>query len=451
MVQHADVARNNIHEPKDVENANAGEAYIADGLGSGSWGLQANPATINSRIVINSLADFQAAATNDFAVDQYYQLPDYTEFWISSPEDAPILMNYGLRLGVNTVLNGPSPNLATLVANYADFGNNILNSMVQAIGVNMFINSVKLAGGGSQAYARGVYTEANFAGTGRLLVVDNFVVEDFLYGGDIDVGPQGLFSGEGTTVLSCVTGMRFRDDQKLPFGSGTINFSQGLWSNCAITCIDMTDLAAGSGSPGFLMGRVIAIVPDGGSVITTDPSGAAFLPGALGEVLNCRIIYGGTGTGTFWADPVSYDQNDIRWTVSGNTGLDDSITAGRLSSVLVSSPQNIPLSTGVPIEVIPVNTVLQNGELKRFTSPSNGRIEYIDERKIFCNITASLVGQATSGSNDYTLCLYKNFGEVNEELIACIQDVEFDSSKDIPYTINGIANLEQNDFLSLAV
>jgi hypothetical protein len=36
-IEHKNIANANLHEPKDVSTANAGDTYVADGLGSGSW------------------------------------------------------------------------------------------------------------------------------------------------------------------------------------------------------------------------------------------------------------------------------------------------------------------------------------------------------------------------------------------------------------------------------
>lgn len=44
-VQHKDITDANLHEPKGVVAAAAGEVYIADGAGSGAWGFVKPPGT----------------------------------------------------------------------------------------------------------------------------------------------------------------------------------------------------------------------------------------------------------------------------------------------------------------------------------------------------------------------------------------------------------------------
>jgi hypothetical protein len=36
-IEHADLSGDQLHEPKGVETATAGEVYVADGFGSGNW------------------------------------------------------------------------------------------------------------------------------------------------------------------------------------------------------------------------------------------------------------------------------------------------------------------------------------------------------------------------------------------------------------------------------
>ena len=48
MPEHVSITDPNIHEPKGVASADSGEVYIADGLGSGSWGKPLPSQTGNS-------------------------------------------------------------------------------------------------------------------------------------------------------------------------------------------------------------------------------------------------------------------------------------------------------------------------------------------------------------------------------------------------------------------
>lgn len=38
-MEHKNIPNDGLHEPKDVVTASAGQVYVADGLGSGSWGV----------------------------------------------------------------------------------------------------------------------------------------------------------------------------------------------------------------------------------------------------------------------------------------------------------------------------------------------------------------------------------------------------------------------------
>jgi hypothetical protein len=421
---------------------------VAMGAGSGSWGELANSALIANRTVFNTLQNIKDAATNDYAVDRYYQLDDYTEFWVSSPEDNPITLDYGIRLGINSILNGASPNLATLLAGYADLGSDLLNSMVQVVGVNCFINSVKLLGQGPTSHTRGLYCRSLYTSVGRLYVLDDFVMDEHIVAADVDVGPQGLFSGEGTTVLSCGSGWIFKDIvQNVSFGSGTVNFSQGFYSSITGVCIDLTDLSSGGGTPGFLASRMIAIIPPTGSFISTTVDGGDILTSALGEVKDCRVIFAGPG-GTFWEG--SETQNDLKWEVKDNTGVDSTITAGEFSSD--AGAVTTVSSSGVEYKITG-NTTYSNSVLKRFddNSGAENELRYINEPSIFGYLSAVVVGQASGGgTNTYKFCITKDFGGSPVE-VACVAGLELSTSVDIPIPLLGFSQIEEDDVFTLTV
>lgn len=65
MAEHSDLTGNSLHEPKGVDNASAGEAYIADGNGTGTW---TNPLSsvknLNIFTVEGRMADVSTAGSN---------------------------------------------------------------------------------------------------------------------------------------------------------------------------------------------------------------------------------------------------------------------------------------------------------------------------------------------------------------------------------------------------
>lgn len=445
MPEHIDVARSNIHEPKGVEAAASGHVYVANGdAASGTWGP--TPNTITNRIVIESIADLQAAASNypdTYVADKFYQMPDYTELWIAASEIAPIQLDYGLRAGIDTVFNAGNPNIGTLEATWGTtHGSNLLNSVFQAVSVNLFINSIKVVGQGSGGVNRGIHTVSG--GSGRLIVLDNFVVTDMETAAEIDVGPNGVFSMEGTSTLGNNEGWKFVEPSNS--GTGTISFSQGLFSGNVGAGIDLTGLGVGTGAAGtlgFAANRLVGIIPSGGVFIEALADGDGIASGGIGEILNCRV----GGAGDFFGGGIT--ENDVKWAVHDNTGSENSITAGEIKS---TGTATTALSIGVPAK-INGTTVSTNSFIKRFddNGGADNELRYIDERTIFGYLSAVVSGQASGGGSQlYTFCVIKDFGGTPLE-ISCVQDMELDTSKDSVIPLLGFAQIEEGDIFTVTV
>jgi hypothetical protein len=67
MPEHIDISRSNIHEPKEVELATAGDVYVADGAGSGDWATAPGEASRHRGTIVilgNSTAESVTKATD---------------------------------------------------------------------------------------------------------------------------------------------------------------------------------------------------------------------------------------------------------------------------------------------------------------------------------------------------------------------------------------------------
>ncbi len=68
-IEHSIIADPNIHEPKGVASASSGEVYVADGLGSGAWGL--NPKDF---IITDLLTSVNTTTQGPSTTDTAYQV-----------------------------------------------------------------------------------------------------------------------------------------------------------------------------------------------------------------------------------------------------------------------------------------------------------------------------------------------------------------------------------------
>lgn len=75
-VQHKDIVDPNIHEPKGVAFAQAGHAYIANGLGSGSWQEVLVPASLG--IIPSAVYSFNHKITSSMANGVLFPIATWT-------------------------------------------------------------------------------------------------------------------------------------------------------------------------------------------------------------------------------------------------------------------------------------------------------------------------------------------------------------------------------------
>ena len=68
MTEHRLLTGNSLHEPKGVENATAGQVYVADGLGSGSWQSRESGNLLINRLSIDGLIPDVSEATSFYHV-----------------------------------------------------------------------------------------------------------------------------------------------------------------------------------------------------------------------------------------------------------------------------------------------------------------------------------------------------------------------------------------------
>ncbi len=65
-IEHSIITDPNIHEPKGVASASSGQIYVADGLGSGAWGLNLRDVTLTTVLSAESTTT-QGPSTTDTA------------------------------------------------------------------------------------------------------------------------------------------------------------------------------------------------------------------------------------------------------------------------------------------------------------------------------------------------------------------------------------------------
>lgn len=87
-VTHASLTGNNLHEPKGVENATAGQVYVADGSASGAWSA---PFTVDANLKNKNLVALNVRIDD---------ISTASSVWIVSPIAGKVTKVY-------SVINGP--------------------------------------------------------------------------------------------------------------------------------------------------------------------------------------------------------------------------------------------------------------------------------------------------------------------------------------------------------
>jgi hypothetical protein len=93
MVTHASLTGSDLHEPKGIENATAGQVYVADGAGSGDW-----TTTSSDNAFSNAFAHYREQQSSGVSSNL-----TTSNSWTLVPLNTEVFDNIGLTLASNAI------------------------------------------------------------------------------------------------------------------------------------------------------------------------------------------------------------------------------------------------------------------------------------------------------------------------------------------------------------
>ena len=392
-----------IHEPKGVSTATAGEVYEADGAGSGDWVSNTGAALIT---MVEAKSDLPTPAGGIITI------PDNETFQFSG---MVALGTDRIVLGLNSLLCGSN--------RFTDgFSYTGTSPMITATQTST-LRELQMSCANSDFLA--------LNGTG----VETFIITNsFLTACDA----VGVINDWRTTVFrsfsvtsSTTTGLSF---------TGTLcdafNMDNSLWT------------AFTTGGTMFDFGTVafdrVQIL--GGNRFDAVTGVTVF----SGAVASANIAVGGFGivSGNIFEGAGTYLNNitstDIRWEFDSNGNVTDTQRA----ATGAAKTQSTTTSTSTTPTKIDVGTSFVADLQQQFTVDNTGKITYNGQGPRTFQVDATVLFDIGSGTNqDYFFYVAKN-GTVVQ---ASVGEQEFDSTDPVQVTINGVVELDTTDFVEIYV
>ena len=410
-VLHSTLTATDSHEPKGAESAAINSVYISDGNQSGAWGFTSPP----NRIVVTTEADL--------GIDNggFIQAPDNTELYIVGTVASPVLLTKELRLGIDTVIQGASPDLA--VIEYTGNG-----TAITGTSRGIVMNSCRLIGPG-KATVGSIGMVLDNSAVFQIMLFDNVLIQDFECIASFDVG-IGAFFAEGINIFNAVDGLTF-----IGTSSGNVGFQQGggfLVDNAII------DLNGSLNGDIFLDNLVATVATASGSLLKGIAAGANV--SGRGRMTNCFTTVSGGGA---VLDTITTE--DIGWDFKNNTEIPDSHIVGVLRSD--PSPAETVLDDVTPAKIVGTSTLDPASE--RVTDGgSDARLTYIGKKPIKAMINISVTGQSSAAGSVNCDIIARTNGDIGTDVVV-IADVEFAPTTDSTFSATALSSVEINDYVEI--
>jgi len=364
-IEHVDIGAGEIHEPKGISSAAVGSVYEADGLGSGSWIVEA----AGNEIIVNSMADFPAAAAGVRTLD------DDTRYVLA----AGVTTSDRFVLGSNTQITSFST--ISPVFEYTGTG-----AMFTAIDNTVLIQDIRLNCPNGEVFNfSDVATPNTNIGFIKDVLINNaakFGTFDSLI--SLVITDTSCFNAtDGITLAG--TGWRvwrFQDIGMISTSATFVGVDLGL-SECA----------------GILFQTSLFTMTDPAAIAFKGAASSANVPvGSIGRISNMNTPAVGIALSGLTTD-------DIRWSFFDNDAVPDTMPDSFITMTGNATATTIAV-TGTPVLIAGTWTEEQSSQ---FTTTAAGRITYNGERNLKAPILASLSCRMVSGSDtDVTFSLYKN-------------------------------------------
>lgn len=402
MVQHKFLADAELHEPKGVASASVNTAYLANGLGSGTWG---NVVPSNT-VIVNSLSDFPAPSG-----------------------------------GVITLLANTNYILGADISTSDRFE---IGDKCCVTGFNYLAPTLTYTGSGTM-----------FTGTDTGFLIKNISLDcpnAEVFNITDTVGNVLQFEAAGVIVTSCAKWGTFDNLRAvLMQNSSAQSAADGITmigsSSSVLSVRQFALLSSNSAFTGIDFGTSVQSTVEIRDGFFIGPAGATGLSGLTGSGNIATDLVASVSSTTFAGGltPLSgISVDDIRWDFEGNSGVQDTMPDAMLS--MIGNATNTVISTiNTPVKAAGTFVIERASQ---FTGNTNGRITYDGERNLVTPIDIVATVDVASGTNQ-DIAVYV---AVNGSVITNSRKViRVDSGS--PEAISTIwqRQLSQNDYIELFV
>lgn len=402
MAEHNTLTGSSLHEPKGASSAVAGQVYVADGAGSGSFTTQTSVSPSNNTVYVNSEADLPAAVSGAIT------LADDTTYFFG----ADLTTSNRLIWGSNSVIKAPDQIVVTLTYSGT-------STMITSVNTPLAIHEITLSCPTAQMFDSSSSDNSHFHRLRRVTIADTTKLGDITnmsvnhtemtYAGHDD---GWSLSGTNIPVFAILKAFMVDTNASsvsIDFGSATFN---------KITLDDIDFVGTGTGLSGLA---------NGGN-LTTDNKGTLHRV----NMTNMATPLSGIAT------------TDKRWRVTGSAGLNTSRTLGNTYYDNASAETVTVSVQGTFYEV--GGTSFSDGELERFTATSAGILTYTAEEDIEVQVLGTISLTKSGGGADELEARIAVNGTPISKLGATTQHTE---ATTIP--IVAFAAISEGDTISLQV
>lgn len=403
--EHVTITDPELHEPKDISTATAGQVYVSIGGGAGVWATLAG----DNLVLVNSASDFPAPVAGVITLEDEHQ-------YVTT---APISVSDRFEWGDGSSITS----------------NSILGPTLTYTG-----------------------TGSMFSGDGKGFLLRDIQVDcpnGQVFNLTDSVGGVGRTSISGVAILSCVTVGVFADLRSLVADNFTV--------------ISATNGITLSGSTGWLVASFLrtAMISTSASfigidynaavlsniemqnLIMTAPAGAVGFSGAAN---NANVAVGSVATitnSTFLGGmtPVTgIDvENDVRWFSEQNSANVPDTKPDAMAS-LTANATNTEIVTGGVAVLVAGTWVDQRSS--HYTVSTAGRITYVGEKPLAEPFEVILNMEPISGTNkNLSVQIFKNGSLITGTKMQALTN----SGNPLIFTTMWQLQLVQNDFLEVFV
>jgi len=335
MGLHKDVEEANLHESKGVSGASAGEIFVADGFGSGSF----EPRVGQSLSIINQLSDFPAAVGGKITLEanKVYLMTAL----VITPDHFDVSAGNISMTALNAV---------PLLLNYAGTGD-----MFVGVDVSFSMFQIHVTCPLANLFA--------MTDTGN---VHNVVLDQLAVDACLDFGTFDQFNSMsmlGIGAFNCTNGPKMTGA-----GWGGVSIERAAFISTSVTFVGINLQTCVSASARLAR---LALVGGAGSIgIQGDVASANITANNNGVIED--VNFNGVTTAL-----VNISADDIRWVIEKNSIVPDTMPDALIS--MTANATSTTLTVGVPTLVAGTFTEERKSH---FTTTAAGRITYIGERPL---------------------------------------------------------------------